>query len=254
MRKLGLCVGALVIAAVMTNMSAAQSPQAAGSAATVLSNVQRYYASANQLTAAFRQTVTIATFGTSKSSGGQVWVVKPASFRFDYMEKQHGSVTVTKTLVFTGTTLWLIDHSNKQITQTHLQPGILPAAISFLTGTSAQWSQFTVAFNTSGTYGGNGDLVLELVPNQPSTQYKRLFFVVDPSNWRVKGSIVIDSNGNTNRFDFFTPNLASVIKASWFQVNPASFPTYKLVQLSQPGPAAGSASGSGSGSAVLPSR
>jgi outer membrane lipoprotein-sorting protein len=130
----------------VTSDAGAQSASVPPSAATVQSNVQRYYANAHQLTALFRQTVTIATFRTSKVSDGQLCVMKPSDFRFDYMKKQ-------------------------------------------------------------------------------------LFFVVDPYDWCVKASIVIDSDGNKNQFNFFTPDLATTITASWFQVNPSSLPTYKLLQL-----------------------
>ena len=247
--KLGIWVGAFVLSIVMAGPAGAQSAPSPPSAATVLSNVQKYYANTNQLTAFFRQTVTLATFSTSKSSDGKLWVAKPSYFRLDYMTTQKGNAVVTKSFVFDGTTLSVIDHDNKQITQSQAQASVLPAAVSFLTGGGALSSQFNVALSTSGTHGGKTGLVLELTPKQPSAQYKQLFFVVDPANWRVKASIVVDSNGNTNQFDFFTPDVASAIKASWFQVAPASLPTYKLVQL-QAASALPSSSASGSGSAT----
>lgn len=255
MRKLGIAIGALAIAAFLASAVSAQSAPTPPSAATVLSNVQQYYANATQLSALFRQTVTNATFGSTKISDGQLWVLKPTYFRFDYMTKQQKTLVTTKAFVFDGTSLWLIDHNNKRITQVQPQSSVLPAAVSFLTGASALSSQFTIVLNTSGSYGGKGDFVLELTPNQPSAQYQQLFFVVDPSNWRVKVSIVIDANGNMNRFNFYTPNLNATVKKSYFQVNPTSLPTYKLVQLqttpaSSSGSAPASGPTSGSGSAI----
>jgi len=220
--------GILVVAALGTSVADAQSPP---SAATVLANVQQFYANANQLTALFRQTVTNATFNTTKVSDGQLWVAKPANLRWDYMEKINGAVMVTKSFVFNGTSLWLVNHQNKQIIQNQIQSSVLPAAVSFLTGGSALASQFNAALNTSGAYGSKADLVLELTPKQPSAQYKQLFFVVDPANWHVRETIVIDSNGDTSTFNFYTPDLSSTVMPSWFQVNPASLPNYKLVQI-----------------------
>jgi outer membrane lipoprotein-sorting protein len=221
MKKLAT-VGALVLAVLMTGAAAAQSPP---SAATVLANVQKFYANASKLTAAFRQTVTIATFSISKVSDGKLWVVKPTFIRLDYMAKRSGNAVVTKTFAFAGTTLWIVDHDNKQIIQSHAGSSALPVAVSFLSGGTALSSQFKAALHAQAK-----DFVLELTPNQPSAQYKQLSFVVDPSNWRVKASIVVGSNGDTNRFDFYTPDLTSAIKTSWFQVNPSNLPTYKLVQ------------------------
>jgi outer membrane lipoprotein-sorting protein len=249
MRKLRDHVGVLLVVLIASVADAQPAPNAA----TVLSNVQQFYANTNQLTAHFRQTVTNATFNTSKISDGQLWVSKPSSLRWDYMAKRNGNAVVTKSFVFDGTTFWYIDHANKQIVQNQLQSSVLPAAVSFLTGGSALSSQFSVALNTSGKYGGQAAIVLELTPNQPSAQYTQLFFVVDPSNWRVKESIVIDSNGDTNDFSFYTPDLTSAVKSWWFQVNPSSLPTYKLVQLNQPNSASGSGTAGASANAPSPS-
>jgi outer membrane lipoprotein carrier protein len=227
-RALGFCVLVMLLAA---PVASAQAP----SAATVLANVQQFYANTNQLTATFRQTVTNAAFNTSKASDGRLWVRKPSDFRWDYLEKRNGAVVVTKSFIFDGATLWLVDHANKQIVQSQTQSGVLPAAVSFLAGSGSLGSQFAVAINTSGTFGTKGTVVLELTPNQPSAQYKKLFFVIDQSDWHVKESIVIDSSGDTNRFSFYAPNLTSAVKATLFQVNPAALPKYKLTRLNQTG-------------------
>jgi len=234
-RELRLCVLATMLAA---PVASAQSP----SATTVLANVQHFYSSANQLTATFRQTVKNATFNTTKTSDGRLWVLKPSDFRWDYFEKHGGAVTVVRSFIFDGTTLWFVDHSNKQLFQSQAQPGVQPAAVSFLTG-GALTSQFAVTINTSGNFGTKGTVVLELTPNQPSTQYKKLFFVVDEGDWHVKESIVVDPSGDTSDFRFYTPDLATPVKATLFQVNPAAFPTYKLTQVSQ---TSSGANGSGS--------
>jgi len=216
----------------------------APSAAAVLGDVQQYYATANQLTAQFRQVVTNATFNSTQTNNGKLWVAKPALVRWDYLDKTRGGVTVSRTFAFNGTTLWVVDHKNKQLLQYQSQ-GVLPAAVSFLTGGTNLATQFNVAINTSGNYGSHGTTVLELTPKQPSAAYKQLFFVVDPSDWHVSESIVIDSNGNTNDFRFYSPDVTSPVKASLFQVNPASVPTYRLVVVGSGG------SGSGSGPPAL---
>jgi len=221
-----LCVMATTLAA---HLASAQSP----SATTVLANVQHFYSSANQLTAAFRQTVNNATFNTSKTSDGRLWVLKPSDFRWDYYEKRNGAVALGKSFIVDGTSFWLVDHSNKQIFQSQAQPSAMPAAVSFLTGGTALTSQFAVSVDTDGNFGTKGTVVLKLTPIQPSTQYKRLFFVVDEGDWHVKESIVVDSSGNTNDFKFYMPDLATPVKATLFQVNPAAFPNYKVTQVNQ---------------------
>ena len=249
-----VCVVLVVAGASSTALGqpAAPSSTSGGSAqpaslapTVVLANVQRYYVNANQLTAQFRQIVTNATFNTTNTNDGTLWVAKPAQFRWDYAQKKQGRLSISKTFIFDGQTFWVIDHNNKQIVQAQTRNSSLPAAVSFLTGGSNLGSQFNVALNTSGTIGGSNATVLELTPKQPSAQYTKLYFVVDPSNWRVKESIVIDSSGDTNMFKFFAPNLTSTVKPQWFQVNPSSMPTYALV-------VAGAQGGSGSGAQQPP--
>lgn len=218
-----------MVLATFLAIGAAGAQPARPSAATVLANVQQFYANASHMTAQFRQVVTNATFGTTKASDGKLWVAKPVQFRWDYLEKKQNVVTVAKTFAFDGTTLWLVDHENKQILQNQVQSSVLPAAVSFLTGAGNLAMQFNVALSASGTYGGKSATVLELTPKQPSAPYKQLFFVVDPADWHISESIVIDSSGDTNDFKFFHSDLTSTVKARWFQVNPSSLPTYRLV-------------------------
>ena len=250
-------VAVILFSLVIASASLAQSTGSASTALpataeSVLSSVQQYYANTKQLTAQFRQTVTNATFGTEKHSDGKLWVAKPAMFRWDYLHK-NPRPTVTKSFIFDGQTFWLIDHSNKQIVKSQVASNTLPAAVSFLTGTGNLSSQFNIALNTTSPHALKNSIVLELTPKQASAQYSKLFFVVDQSDGHVKESIVIDAKGDTNMFQFFSPDLTTPIKGQWFNVNPSSLSGYSLTVTGAPSGATsaasrGSASGSGSAS------
>jgi outer membrane lipoprotein-sorting protein len=222
-RAFGWCV--LVIVLAVSTIASAQSP----TAATALANVQQLYAHTSHFTAKFRQTVRNTTFGTTATSDGSFWVRKPA-IRADYVVQKVGSAVVTKSFVFDGKTVWLIDHVSKQITQLQPQSSALPDAVAFVTGGTALTSQFAVAFDTSGTYGTKGTVVLRLTPKQPSAACTELFLVVEPSDWHVKESAVLAANGDVNDFEFFAPDVTASVKASLFQVNPAALPGYKIVR------------------------
>lgn len=211
----------LVVGLVTTSVIAAAQP-APPSAATVLANVENFYAGASHLTAKFRQVVTYAAYGTSKTSDGKLWVVKPSELRWDYLEKNRK--LPTKSFVVEGATLWLVDHGNQQIFKNQTTGSVLPAAVSFLTGASTLSKDFDVALGTDPHA-----TVIELTPKQPSAAYKRLRFVVDPRDWHITESFVIGANGDTNDFKFYTPDLATTIASSLFKVDPTSLPTYKLV-------------------------
>ena len=226
-----------VACALAIAVGAADAQPTTRNASTVLASVQHYYTSTNQLTAVFRQVVTNTTFGSTHSSDGKLWVAKPDKFRFDYMQKMGSTVNVAKTFAFDGTTLWYVDNANKQIYQQPAQGSPLPAAMSFVTNASALSTQFNVSINTSGKYGANGATVLELTPKQPSAQYKQIFFVVDPADWHVTESIVVDANGDTNDFKFYTPDPRAVVAPSLFQVNPTALPAYKVINNASSGSA-----------------
>ncbi len=211
-------------------MASTASAQPQPNAQTVLANVQKFYAAPKQMTATFRQEVTQATFNMTEKSDGTLYVLKPSSLRWDYKLKTSAGVKPDKTFVLNGSMVWLVDHNNKQIIQGSTQGTAMPAAISFLTGSGNLASDFNVALDKSGKYGAAGMTVLALTPKKPSAQYKQLFFVVDPKDSHINESIVIDANSNTNDFHFYAPDLQTPIGAQLFTVNPASLPTYRVVQ------------------------
>lgn len=183
-----------------------------------LGKLQNYYAQQTQLTTDFTQTVKHASFGTTQTSSGRMWAAKPSSFRADYY--QRGTTKVDKSFIYNGTTLWVINHQNKQVLQSPAQASAIPGALSFITGGASLTTQFNVALDPSGN--------LELTPKQPSAQYAKIVFVVAASG-EVIESTVYDPNGDTNDFVFKNASTTAPVKASWFQFSPSSLPTYQVV-------------------------
>jgi outer membrane lipoprotein carrier protein len=235
---------------------------AAPSADEVVDKVQAFYANVQQVTAKFRQEVTNAAFGDKKTSDGMVWIKKPGKMRWDYYSKPHeGKIDVKKSFISNGTYLYVVEHDNKQVFRKNLQNDLMPVAISFLYGKGDLKAEFDAKIDSSGAYGTKDDVVLALTPKKKSAQYKTLFLVVDPGNYRVKQSIIIDSSDNVNHFRFYEPDFDKKVDDKWFEFNEKSVPNYRMrdadAEAQQPGgmtptpPAAGagSASGAGAGSA-----
>jgi outer membrane lipoprotein carrier protein len=191
------------------------------SAGDVVAKVQSFYAGTKQLTAKFRQTVTNAAFKDLKDptvSDGKVYIEKPGKMRWDYSEKKQAgkNPAVRKSFLSDGTTLWAVDIANKQVFKRNLADDMLPVAVTFLYGKGDLTRDFDAALDTSGEYGTKDDIVVMLKPKNPSAQYKRLYLVVDPGNFRVRQSIIIDSSDNSNDFRFYDPDLTTDIKDSLF--------------------------------------
>src|SRR5690606_37541950 len=107
---------------------------------------------------------------------------------------------VKKSFISDGSTLWAVEHDNKQVFKKNLQDDMLPVAISFLYGQGDLARDFDARLDTSGKFGKRTDFVIELTPRKPSAQYKTLHLVVDPGNFRVKQSVVVEASGNINHF------------------------------------------------------
>jgi outer membrane lipoprotein carrier protein len=211
-------------------------------AATVVDNVQKFYAGIKNVKAQFRQTVTNATFGQTKKSDGNVWLLKPGKMRWDYVEKKKGQAQVKKSFISNGKYLYMVDHDNKQVVKKNLETDLMPVAVTFLYGKGDLKAEFNAELDKSGKYGGKGDIVLKLTPKKPSAQYKNLYLVVAPDNYRVKQSVIVDSSNNTNQFEFFAPQFDAPIKETYFEFDERSVKNYRIIDADQkngaPAPAA----------------
>lgn len=219
----------LVAAPGASTAAAAATPNAS----TVVDNVQKFYAGIHQVTAQFRQTVVNKTFGTKKSSDGTVWLMKPGKMRWDYVEKKQGRAVVSKSFISNGQYLYVVEHGNKQVVKKNLQNDLMPVAVSFLYGKGDLKAEFNAEIDASGKYGAKGDIVLKMTPKKPSAQYKNLYLVVAPDNYRVKQSIIIDSSENSNQFQFFAPNFDKAPKESIFEFSEASVKNYRIIDADQ---------------------
>lgn len=213
---------------------------ATASAGEAVDNVQKFYASINQVTALFRQSVTYDTFGSTKESDGKVWIQKPGKMRWDYYDKKKTGVQVKKSFISNGSYLYMVEHDNKQVVKKNLQQDLMPVAVSFLYGKGDLKAEFNSELDTSGKYGGKGELVLKLTPKKPSAQYKNLYLVVSPSDFHVTQSIIIDSSNNVNHFRFFSPDFKAPVEARFFEFDEKSVKNYRIVDADQQGQNAGS--------------
>ncbi|HEX2691907.1 MAG TPA: outer membrane lipoprotein carrier protein LolA [Kofleriaceae bacterium] len=198
-------------------------------AADVVDHVQKFYAAIKQVTASFRQAVTNDTFGSTKTSDGTVWIMKPGKMRWDYLEKKKGAVEVKKSFLSNGTYLYVVEHDNKQVVKKNLSQDLMPVAVSFLYGRGDLKAEFNAEIDKTGKYGEKDDIVLRLAPKQPSAQYKNLYLVVSPKDFHVSQSVIIDSSNNVNHFRFFAPDFEKPIKDTYFEFDERSVKNYRVI-------------------------
>lgn len=205
-------------------------------AGSVLDGVQKFYATVKHVTAQFRQAVTNDMLGSTKTSDGTVWIMKPGKMRWDYLEKKkNDKVEVAKSFISNGTNLYVVEHDNMQVVKKNLQQDMMPVAVSFLYGKGDLKSEFNAEIDGTGKFGGKGEIVLKLTPKKPSAQYKNLFLVVNPSDYRVTQSVIIDSSNNVNHFRFYSPDFAKAIQDTWFEFDERSVKNYRIVDADSQG-------------------
>ncbi len=190
-------------------------------AGKIVDAVQKFYQDTPQLSAKFRQTVVSGTFGRTTISDGQVYLKKPGRMRWDYVNKRDKR-NISRSQMSDGNTIWVVLVQSKQYFQQSLKDSTLPVAVSFLTGKGDLKKEFDAALDTSGKFGEKTDRVVHLTPKKPSAQFKDLYLVVDPQNYRVKQSVVINAGGDVNKFQFFEPDTKKKVADTWFVFNPSA--------------------------------
>jgi outer membrane lipoprotein-sorting protein len=219
---------ALIVLVALPAIAAAQ-PKPQLTPAQALAKIEATYKKQTDLTASFTQTVTYAINDKTTKSTGTLFLAKPDKARFDYVKKAKSD----KTILFDGSTLWLVEPANLKITKQDARGSALPALFRFFTGTGSLTTEFAL-----GTPAPKqlvpGAIVLELLPKQPSAQYKELYLVVDPTTWTVTRATVINSSGDVNTFELANVETGR-IKPEVFALDPKkSYPDYKVETMAKP--------------------
>jgi outer membrane lipoprotein carrier protein len=181
---------------------------------TVLDRMQKRYDQAKDFHARFSQNYSRAVVGRATLSTGTITFKKPGRMRWDYEKPE------PRMFLSNGQVLWLYEPSEKQAFKQDLKTSQLPAALAFLMGKGKITDEFDVTFAKDAKQGRPGDFRLALAPKQPQSAYKSILFVVDPKEFLVRESVLVDSQGNTNHFTFDGLEVNSKIADSVFKWTP----------------------------------
>jgi outer membrane lipoprotein carrier protein len=169
---------------------------------TVLERMQKRYDQAKDLRARFSQTYRRAVVGRVTVSTGTLAFKKPGRMRWDYEQPE------PRMFLSDGKILWMYEPTEKQAFKQDLKASQLPAALAFLMGKGKITDQFEVTFAAQAKDakeklpGRPEDIRLALSPKQPQSTYKSILFVVDPKEYLVRESVLVDAQGNSNHFVF----------------------------------------------------
>lgn len=162
----------------------------------VAAQIQSFYDRTRDVESDFFQTYVNKLYNKTERSHGHVFFRKPGQMRWEYAQPA-GNLIVSD-----GTTLWVYEAEAHQAYRRPVTDSELPTALSFLTGTGRLADSFTFRLLDARRQGWAQGIVLELRPRQPTPHYDRLVFYVDPQSYQVRRTLIIDPQGNRNRFDF----------------------------------------------------
>ena len=168
--------------------------------------VQAFYDQTKTVEADFYQTYYHRLYDRYDRSKGHVVFKKPGRMRWEYARPSG------KVIVSDGRKLRVFDPGEEgeqpQLVEHDVQGRQLPAAFSFLTGQGRILDDFRVRLLDPRRQGFPSGYVLELRPKEPTPHYDRVLFYVTVVGRDgrqaavVRRVLIVDAEGNRNRFDF----------------------------------------------------
>ncbi len=194
--------------------AAPAAPACTGNAPPVVAAVQNFYNATNTFSADFAQSYWVKAYNQTKNSSGHVIFNKPGKMDWTYKDPAGNRV------VSDGTTVWVYEASNKQMYQQAVAQAQYPAALAFLTGQGQLAKLFNFTMCPGATMNFPGGDVLVGTPVTPSSAYEKVLFYVDTATSQVRRVLILDGQGNRNRFDFNTPVVNQPVPATQFVFTP----------------------------------
>ncbi|WP_437276267.1 outer membrane lipoprotein carrier protein LolA [Sorangium sp. So ce375] len=189
-------------------------PAQAGSADAVAAEVDAIFVGKKTYFARFKQEHTQKVSGAVKKQSGSMSVEKPdrISFRYDPPNQNR--------IVSDGVSLKVYVAEDRQMFVTPVKNSEYPGALSFLMGHGLRPS-FTFTFNEKAKFEGGPVLVGK--PRAPTPHYEFVMFYIDKALLAkkdpgvVRRVLIVDAQGNRNRFDFENASQPASIDPAEFQ-------------------------------------
>jgi outer membrane lipoprotein carrier protein len=210
----GLLAAALPMIATDSSAQAASTALPAAQAQQVLTRVQNFYDKTTSFSSDFTQEFFVKSHNVKKQSKGHVTFAKPGKMFWEYSLPQDNRV------VSDGAVLKVYEAANKQMFEQNVDKSQYPAALSFLVGGGKLSDTFTFELYEGAAMNFAGGQVLVGTPKTPSPAYQKVLFYIDGPTSQVRRVLIVDGQGNRNRFDFDNPKVNETIPADRFKFIP----------------------------------
>jgi outer membrane lipoprotein carrier protein len=180
----------------------------------VITKVQAFYDRTHSFQSDFTQEFYVKAYNQKKTSKGKVTFQKPGKMDWLYDEPKDNRV------VSDGATLRVYESQNRQMFEQNVDKSQYPAALSFLTGQGKLTDSFDFQLFGGQSMNFPGGLVLVGTPKTPTAAYQKVLFYVDAGTYQVRRVMILDGQGNRNRFDFANPRVNVAVAPNQFQFTP----------------------------------
>lgn len=182
--------------------------------AAEVARVQANYEKVRSFRARFKQDYWVKAYDQRKKSSGNVTFARPGKMSWTYEEPKGNRV------VSDGKLLRVYEEAAKQLFEQAVDKSQYPQALGFLTGESKLAETFTFEGNEGAGMSFPGGVVLVATPRQPLATVQKLLLYVDAATHYVRRVLLLDAQGNRNRFDFDDVKLDDATDAREFAFTP----------------------------------
>jgi outer membrane lipoprotein carrier protein len=205
---------AVAAAPVATQAQVSLRPLPAAEADALVGKVQAFYDKTTSFSCDFTQEFWVKAYNQKKSSHGKVTFAKPGKMNWEYAEPANNRV------VSDGMQLRVYEAANKQLYEQTINQSQYPAALSFLTGQGKLAAHFNFELFEGEQMNFPGGYVLVGTPKQATAAYQKVLFYVDKQSSQVRRVMILDAQGNRNRFDFQNPQVNLPLAPTHFNFTP----------------------------------
>lgn len=199
------------LSALLASFAGAQASAAGPTAEEVAKKVQAFYDATKTFQATFTQTYTIKVQNVRKVSTGKVTFEKPGKMSFRY-DAPNGNRVVSD-----GTTIKVYEKDSEQLYESPMGKSQYPAALAFLLGTGQLLRDFDLRLLDAGQMKFENGYVLEGTPKEATAAYQKVLLYVDSATSQVRRVLILDAQGNKNRFDFSEPVVNKAVAKDEFE-------------------------------------
>ena len=192
----------------------------------VIDKLIHYYKGFEDFSADFVQTTAHKMFtGKLRRAYGRVKFKKGGRMRWEYNRPD------PKVIIYDGRILWVYEPEVPQVYKGSPDTERLRRALAFLTGEGQILKEYKVKKLNSAKFGFKEGYVLGLWPKDKSSPFKHVELYLESKSFSVVRSVVVDKQGNRNRFDFYKMQRNKGLSDALFNfAAPAGVPIHDLQQ------------------------